>query len=201
MGVKVEDGDDIEKLVRNAIKSLPEKDQERVKFDVAKAGDVDIHQFIPDSGMTEENSKRMFGENPEVYFAFRDDALLTAIGADGLKALKEVLTAKPKAGATVQMEASLSRFAALMTKDHPAAPDAAKKAFKDGKKDKVRFVLEGGKALTVKISMDAPVVTFSALMAEAEQKNGARIRISKGVEILVLPRRRGVCCKRRDDEV
>jgi hypothetical protein len=174
MGVKVEEGEEIEKLVRNAIKSLPEKDQERVKFDVAKAGDVDIHQFIPDSGMTEENSKRMFGENPAVYFAFRDDALVAAIGADGLKALKEVLAAKPKAGATVQMEASLSRFAALMTKDHPAAPDAAKKAFKDGKKDKVRFVVEGGKALTVKISMDAPVVTFSALMAEAEQKNGAK---------------------------
>ena len=72
------------------------------------------------------------------------------------------------------MEESLSRFAALMTKDHPAAPDAAKKAFKDGKKDKVRVVLEGGKALTVKISMDAPVVTFSALMADAEQKNGAK---------------------------
>jgi hypothetical protein len=174
MGVKVEEGEEIEKLVRNALKSLPEKDQERVKFDVAKADDIGIHQFIPDAGMTEENSKRMFGENPKVYFAFRDDALLTALGADGLEALKEVLAAKPKAGAVVQMEASLNRFAALMTKDHPAAPDAAKKAFKDGKKDKVRFVVEGGKALTVKISMDAPVVTFSALMAEAEQKNGAK---------------------------
>ena len=171
MGVKVEEGEQIEKLVRKGIESLPEKEQEKVKFDVAKAGDVDIHQFIPDEAMTEENSKRMFGEKPNVYFAFRDDALLTAIGADGLAALKEVIAAKPKAGATLQMEASLNRFAALMTKDHPAAPDAAKKAFKDGKKDKVRLILEGGKALTVKISMDAPVVTFSALMAEAEQQS------------------------------
>ena len=65
----------------------------------------------------------------------------------------------------------MNRLVASMTKDHPAAPDVAKKAFKDGKKDKVRFVVEGGKALTIKISMDAPVVTFAALMAEAEQQN------------------------------
>ena len=57
-----------------------------------------------------------------------------------------------------------------MTKDHPTAPAIAKKAFKDGKKDKFRVILHGGKALTLKISMDAPVVTFSALMAEAEQQ-------------------------------
>jgi hypothetical protein len=171
MGVKVKEGGEIEKLVRNAIKSLPEKDQEKVKFDVAKAGDVGIHRLIPDEGLTEENSKRMFGEKPEVYFAFRDDALLAAIGSDGLAVLKEVVAARPKAGAMLQMEASMNRLVASMTKDHPAAPDVAKKAFKDGKKDKVRFVVEGGKALTIKISMDAPVVTFAALMAEAEQQN------------------------------
>jgi hypothetical protein len=170
MGLKVKEGGDIEKLVRNAIKSLPEKEQEKIKFDEEKAGDIGIHQFIPDSGMADENSKRMFGENPAVYFAFRDDALVAAIGEEGLEALKEVLKSKPKSGATLQMEASLSRFAPIMSKDHPAAPDAAKKAFKDGKKDKVRLVLEGGKVLTLKISMDAPVVTFSALMAEAEQQ-------------------------------
>ncbi len=174
IGVKVKEGGEIEKLVRNAIKSLPEKDQKKVEFDTVKAGDVSIHRFTPDAAAAEENSKRMFGDNPEVYFAFRDDALLAAIGSDGLAALKEVLAAKPKAGATFQMEASLSRFEALLAKDVPAAPDAAKKAFKDGKKDKVRFALEGGKALTIKISMDAPVVTFSALMAEAEQQNKAK---------------------------
>jgi len=141
---------------------------------VAKAGDVGIHRFIPDAGMSDENAKRMFGDNPEAYFAFRDDALFTAMGVDGLAALKEVLAAEPKAGAMLQMEVSMNRLAAQLTKDHPTAPDAAKKAFKDGKKDKVRFAVEGGKALTVKISMDAPVVTFAALMAEAEQKNKSK---------------------------
>jgi hypothetical protein len=174
MGLKVKEGVEIEKLVRNAIKSLPEKEQEKVKFDVAKAGDVGIHRFISDLSLSEENSKRMFGDNPEVYFAFRDDALLTAIGVDGLAALKEIVAAKPKTGAMLQMEASMNRLAAQLTKDHPAAPDAAKKAFKDGKKDKVRFAVEGGKALSVKISMDAPVVTFAALMAEAEQQNKSK---------------------------
>ena len=99
VGVRVKEGGEIEKLVRNTLKSLPKKDQEKVKFDVAKVGDVGIHQFLSDSAMTEENSKHMFGENPDVYFAFRDNAVLIAIGADGLAALKEVIAAKPKPGA------------------------------------------------------------------------------------------------------
>ncbi len=124
LGVKIAKGEDMEKLVRKAITSLPEKDQKRVKFEAAKVGDVGIHQFIPEEGMTEENSKRMFGENPEVYFAIRDDLLLTAAGSDGLEAMKEVLAAKPKAGAMVQMEASLGRFASLMTRGPPGLPRA-----------------------------------------------------------------------------
>ena len=170
MGLKVANGGEIEKVFRDAVKSAPEKDQKSIKLDVAKSGGVSIHQIIPDAKQADENSKRLFGDNPEVYFAFRDDALLVAGGQDGLAAIKEAVAAKPKTGATMQMEASMSRFAPLMSKENPAATEVAKKVFKDGKKDKVRLALEGGKALTIKVSMDAPVVTFSVQMAEAQQK-------------------------------
>ncbi len=170
IGLKVRDGDEIEKAVKDALKKAPEKDREKVKLDVDKAGGVNIHSVVPDE-KEDENSTKMLGKNPTVYFAFRDDAILLARGEGALDALKEALTSKPKVGAVARLEVSMSRLSAGANSQFPGAGDAAKKAFKDGKKDKVRFAVEGGKALTVKLSMDAPVVTFSALVQEAQEKN------------------------------
>ena len=169
IGLKVQKGQDIDKAVQDALKNLPEKDREKLKFDVAKAGGVSIHSAVPDD-KGDDNTVKTLGEDPTVYFAFRDDAVLISRGEGALDALKEALTAKPKAGATAGMEVSMSRLATGVNNQTPGAAEAAKQAFKDGKKDKVRFSVEGGKALTVKFSMDAPVITFSALTAEAQQK-------------------------------
>ena len=169
IGMKVQKGQDIDKAVHDALKNLPEKDREKMKLDVAKAGGVSIHSAVPDD-KGDANTVKTLGEDSTVYFAFRDDAVLIARGEEALDALKEALTAKPKAGATVGLEASMSRLATGANNQMPGAADAAKQAFKDGKKDKVRISLEGGKALTIKLSMDAPVITFSALTAEAQQK-------------------------------
>ena len=79
------------------------------------------------------------------------------------------MTAKPKAGPTAQVEVSMSRAAQLVANENPDAPDIAKKVFKDGVKDKFRVSVQGGKVLTVKLSMDAAVVTFSAQLQEAQQ--------------------------------
>ncbi len=170
IGLKVRKGDDIEAAFKDALKKLPEKDREKFKIDVEKAGDVNIHSVTPDE-KEDENARKTLGKDPTVYFAFRDDAVLLARGEGALDALKEALTTKPKAGPTVQLEASMSRLSTGANNQFPGADAAAKKAFKDGKKDKVRFIVAGGKALTVKLSMDAPVVTFSALVQEAQQKD------------------------------
>ena len=169
IGLKVQRGEDIEKAVRDALEKVPAKDREKVKLDVAKVGGVNIHSAVPDD-KGDENARKTLGDDPTVYFAFRDDAILLARGEGALDALKEAATATPKAGATVQLEASLSRLSTGASNQLPGAADAAKKAFKDGKKDKIRLVLEGGPSLTVKLSMDAPVVTFSALVQEAQEK-------------------------------
>ena len=79
------------------------------------------------------------------------------------------MAAKPAASPTMQMEVSVSRAAQLAANDNPTAPDIAKKVFADGKKDKFRLTLQGGKTLTLKMSMDAPIITFSAQMQEAQQ--------------------------------
>jgi len=170
IGLKVREGEDIEKAVKDALKKLPEKDREKIKLDVDKAGGVNIHSAVPDE-KEDANTRKTLGEDATVYFAFRDDAILLARGEGALDALKEALTSKPKAGAVARLEVSMSRVSAGVDNQMPGAADAAKKAFKDGAKDKVRFAVEGGKALTVKVGMDAAVVTFSALVQEARQKN------------------------------
>jgi hypothetical protein len=168
-GLKVEQGADIEKLLRDVVKSAPQ-DQKSLKLDVAKVGAVNIHQVVPDANQPlDENAKRLFGENPNIYFAIRDDAILLAGGPDALAVLKSAVAAKPAASPTMQMEVSVGRAAQLAANDNPTAPDIAKKVFADGKKDKFRLTLQGGKTLTLKMSMDAPIITFSAQMQEAQQ--------------------------------
>ncbi len=169
-GLKVAQGAAVEKLLRDVVKTAPEA-QKALKLDVDKVGDVAIHQIVPDADKpADETAKKLFGDNPDIYFAIRDDALLLAGGPDALAALKEAVQAKPATGPTLQAELSLSRAAQLVAADNPAAPDIAKKVFKDGAKDKVRFSVQGGKALSVKVSMDAPVITFSAQLQEAQSK-------------------------------
>lgn len=168
VGLKVQKGADVEKLLRDLAKADPSG--KSLKLDVAKAGDVDIHQIIPDPNQPlDENVKRLIGDNPDIYFAIRDDAILLAGGPDALSVLKEAVTAKPKAGPTAQVEVSMSRAAQLVANENPDAPAIAKKVFTSGVKDKFRVSVQGGKALTVKLSMDAAVVTFSAQLQEAQQ--------------------------------
>ena len=89
VGLKVQKGADVEKLLRDVAQGRP-AEQKSLKLDVAKAGDVDIHQIIPDPNQPlDENVKRLIGDNPDIYFAIRDDAILLAGGPDALAALKE----------------------------------------------------------------------------------------------------------------
>jgi hypothetical protein len=170
MGLKVKDGRRIEQLVRDALKDAPEKDREKIQFDVAKAGDVAIHRGVVDEAEAGPDFKKNFGEDRTVYFAFRADAILLALGEDGLAAIKGAATAAPKAGPVLQMQVATARVARLMAEQQKSAPEAAKKAFKDPDKDKFRLAVEGGPALTVRLSMDAQILAFGSLLDEMEKK-------------------------------
>jgi hypothetical protein len=171
MASKVKDGLEIEKLVRNAVKDAPEKDGGKIDFDVVKVGDVNIHRGRMTEGQADADVKKAFGDEREVYFAFRDDAVILALGEEGLAAIKQAAAAKPKAGPLLQVQMSMARAAKLVAEQQPAAVEAAKNAFKDKNKDKFRLVVQGGKSLTVKFSMDAAIVTFGALVDELEKKD------------------------------
>jgi hypothetical protein len=167
LGLKVKDGNTIEKALKDLVPKAPPDVRKTIKLDVAKADSVAIHRIDPDK--VDENTRQMLGDNP-IFVAARGDALLAAAGADGLAALKEAVTAEPKAGRVAQVEVSLGRLATLMGRQQKAIPEAARKAFaKDQGGDRILFSLEGGKALTLRLSVKPAVVTFFSLVEKAQK--------------------------------
>jgi hypothetical protein len=167
LGARIKDGKAIEKTIRRLVSEIPADQKETVKLDVEKVGDVSIHRVMPEK--TDEQFRKAFGDNP-FFVAVREDALLVAGGDKGLSALKEVLDASPKTGKVLQVELAMSRMAPLMTKEHKAAPEIAKKAFAKTKDaDRIRITLEGGNALAFRLAMRAQLVTFFSMLDQAEK--------------------------------
>jgi hypothetical protein len=162
-GLKLADGANAEKLMREVAKGLPENNEHaKVTLDVAKEGAVSIHQVeIKDA---DEDFKKTFG-NASAYVALRSDVLFVAVGDEALTALKGALKTQAKVGKPAQFEISAARLAELAGKEQPEAAKAAEKAFGASKQgDKIRFGLEAEKELKVRISMDTQVLKFFSLL-------------------------------------
>jgi hypothetical protein len=165
LGIKVKDGSDIEKSVRQVLEKGPAEVKGIVKLDVEKAGGVNIHQITPPQ--YDAKHRKVLGENP-IYFAVRDDAIIVASGERGLAELKSALSSEPKPGSCFHMELSLAKLAPVM--DDKIAAAAAKKAFEKGTTDdKIVVVFHGGKAAELRMSMKAQVVKFIALTDEMKK--------------------------------
>jgi hypothetical protein len=169
MAFKVKDGSQIDKLMNDLVKDLPEKERKNVTLNFAKMGSINIHKV--EGGELDKDAREMFGEGP-AFFAVRDDAVMMAIGDGAMEALKEALTAKPGPSKAMQFEMSMSRMLKALPMDQrKLAQDAAKKAFAlNPDADKLTLVLEGGKSLKLTFHMKAALVTFFNLMAEGEKK-------------------------------
>ena len=161
-GLKITDGANAEKLLREVVKGLPENERKMVTFDVAKEGAISIHQV--EMKDVDEDFKKTFGTS-SAYVAVQSDVVFMALGEDALPALKGALKTQSKVGKPAQFELSAARLAELGGKEQPEAARAAAKAFGDSKQgDKVRFGLEAGKELKVRISMDTQVLKFFSLL-------------------------------------
>jgi hypothetical protein len=153
-GFKLKDGNQLAGVILALTKELPEKDRASIDLNADKAGDVSIHRLRL---TLDENAESIVGKNP-IYIAIRDDALFAAMGEDGLKALKEAI-ASPPAAAAVQFDASMARLALLSGKN----TDAAKKALESGDNTRMRFALEGGPVLRMRLSFPLAALPFFGL--------------------------------------
>jgi len=123
-GLKIKDGEKLEKTLRSVIADMPAKDREKVQLDAATVGDMKLHKMLFDD--KDEDAKRVFGASG-VYVGFKDDAMFVALGPDAMKALKEAVALKPAHGPMVNLNVLASRVAG-MNPDKKAAA-AAKDVF------------------------------------------------------------------------
>lgn len=162
VGIKVRNGQRIDEAVRSLVKSLPERDRARIRFDAMILDKKPIHRADVQE-VFNESMINLFGNAP-VYFAMENDSVWLAFGPDALKVLKESLAASAQTGPQLQYELSLARFAPLLARDEKSLEDILKKSqmifgqMTDA--DRVRLTIQGGNALQGRVSSKANALKF-----------------------------------------
>lgn len=164
--VAVKDGKKIETFVKDTIKQyggLIENDVE-FKFDVETVGDFKLHKIVIKKD-TDEKFEKLFGTK-HVWLATSDNCVAFSVEEDGA-ALKKGLKAKPVPAAMFAGEISASKILPLADMD--LKPDEIKALVKDALgnnpkpgEDVIRFAIEGGDKLAMKISLKGKAVRLLA---------------------------------------
>lgn len=162
LGMRLKEGLKIDGAVRSLIKSLPESDQEKFKFDAARIGGTPIHRADVHHDFN-ELFIAIFGGNP-IYYSIRGDAFWLALGPDAMNALKQSIAAGPQKASPFDYELSFARLGGLMSTDkemRAVLARAADEAFgREKTKDTAQIRVEGGQTLRVRFAMKAPIVRY-----------------------------------------
>lgn len=155
-------GNVVKELLGELVQQLPIQEQGRVKLDFETVEGSKIHRF--DFGQFyDAKARKIFGEAP-IYVAFRDDALVLAVGAEGHAAMKQVLTSKTAtATLPMQLEISTARLARIIA-DTPMKQDFLGKVF-SGDDGPIRVTVEGGPKFQAKLTTKLSVIQFMAMAA------------------------------------
>jgi hypothetical protein len=161
-GLKVKDGAQLEKTFRKTFA----QDAKLVKLDVAKVGSVAIHRVTPER--VDAGTRRAFGTNP-LYVAFRADAVFLAMGDKGLDAIKQAAAIEPANGKVMELQVAIARLAPLS--DDKKAVEIARAVFRERKDDdRLHVTLEGGKALTLRLSVKAKLLDYINRIEKAKKQ-------------------------------
>jgi hypothetical protein len=172
--VQVKDGDKlggvVHDLITAALKDMPEAHRQKIELDAATAGTVKIHRFeLPRDPKSGKLLDDLPGD-PNLYVAFRKDAVFLAIGQGALPALKEAVASTAGGTAPVFLfDFNVARMAGSLAQTAEQKQLAAK-LFPAGSDSKIRLAVEGGAVLTVHINIGLDVLEFFAKMKEGKDK-------------------------------
>jgi hypothetical protein len=168
-GLRLKNGRAVETALIALLKTMPEEEQKKLKFDAFKSADVSVHQykFVEDA---EDDAATIFGDQP-LYFAFRDDALVLALGVDGRQLLEDTLrNAKEEAAPAATFEFSVKRVSKLLESIDEDAPGWLEKTVGDGI-DRVRLfhaAIEGGSRLLARFAFNVQLVVGIDLAIDSD---------------------------------
>lgn len=160
-------GKELETFVKTIVSILPENERKKIEIDAASAGDLKVHKIVVGDQLPPEQ-KKVFGTD-SLYIAFRDDAMFVTFGADGLKIMKEIVTAEAKPAAAVSIQAALSRIAPLMdAKDRPSVKIVEDVFGKNPQgTDTFSLKVEGGAKATLQLSIKGKLIELAVKAKDA----------------------------------
>jgi hypothetical protein len=165
--MKISEGKKIEEVIKLLYKDLPDSEKKKLALDFAKSGDTNVHKV---DILIQPADAKNFGSEPG-YLAISNDVILFAGGEKSLSLINEALSSSSKLGPIFEFEIAFNKAAGLLTKEFPDAVEVAEKIFKENpNSDKLRVTLEGGKELSLKMSMKSTVLTFFKAADNAKGK-------------------------------
>ena len=155
--MKIAEGKKIEEVIKLLYKDLPDSEKKKLSLDFAKAGDTNVHKV---DILVQPADVKNFGSEPG-YLAISNDVILFAGGEKSLSLVNEALSSSAKPSPIFEFEIAFNKAAGLLTKEFADAVEVAEKIFKENpNSDKLKLTLEGGKELSLKMSMKSTVLTF-----------------------------------------
>jgi hypothetical protein len=165
--LKVVDGKKLEGVIKETIKKeLPPEASDLFKLDEETLpGGAKLHRVAVGDKL-DENVRKAFGKS-DLYLSFRDDLLVLTMGPNAKEAIKKAVASKPADVGVFRVQASLARIAPMIgenAQELSAAKKAAEKVFGKGggKADVVKFSIDGGDSLKVKVSAQGRAIQFLA---------------------------------------
>lgn len=152
---------------------IPGNEQERIKWDADKAGNVAIHTYqFPGGNGWLDPSKVLGGGKCLLAWAFAPKGVYVVIGPDAVADLKTALTAKPAEAPVLDIVLNPSRMVKFVEKIEPTASGNIEKAL--GKEDKLvsaaSLRVSGGQNLTVRFALNLRMLPKALVVDELERE-------------------------------
>jgi hypothetical protein len=183
-GITVPNGQEFERLVRDAIAENPPEKGVKITFDAAKAADgTAIHEM---SGPYDEKDKkeaellRIFGK-ASLSFAFRKDALLLSFGEGSQAALRRAIDGlatmarpnDPKCNGPLGIVVRVASLGEMASENQEVVRRVSTEVFHGAaaKRDRLSFDLTGGgNGIRLRLAIDLPAFKFAVMMGKETRK-------------------------------
>jgi hypothetical protein len=171
-GMRLKDGREFDRLVREAIAKNPPEKGFKVDFDVSKAADgTAIHEMTGPFKDEDADLVKQFGKG-SLAFAFRPDAVLFVFGEGSKDALRRALddsssTPAAKSDGPAGISVRMATLGAFAEKNQEALRKATAEVFKGeaAKHDRIFIGLTGeGDGIRFRVAMDLLAVKLAVMM-------------------------------------